>query len=82
MNSYYYFWICIFTIIAVMIILDPNVGEFITLVSKVIKVNVERTWWMIKFHPQNPVTNLIKRWEYDKIAKELEKELLENQQQD
>jgi len=65
-----------------MIILDPNVGEFITLVSKVIKVNVERTWWMIKFHPQNPVTNLIKRWEYDKIAKELEKELLENQQQD
>lgn len=74
MNSYYYFWICIFTIIAVMIVLDPNVGEFITLVSKVVKVNVERTWWMIRFHPQNPVTNLIKRWEYAKIAKELEKE--------
>lgn len=76
MNSYYYFWICIFTIIAVMIVLDPNVGEFITLASKVVKVNAERIWWMIRFHPQNPVTNLIKKWEYDKIARELEQEFL------
>lgn len=76
MNSYYYFWISIFTIIAVMIVLDPNVGEFITLASKVVKVNTERIWWMIRFHPRNPVTNLIKKWEYDKIARELEQEFL------
>jgi hypothetical protein len=59
-----------------MIVLDPNVGEFITLASKVVKVNAERIWWMIRFHPQNPVTNLIKKWEYDKIARELEQEFL------
>ena len=55
-------------------ILDPNVGEYLTLVFKMTKINIERVYWMIRLHPKNPITNLMMRWEYAKIAKELEKE--------
>jgi len=58
-----------------MIIIDKNVSEYLTLVFKLFKLNCERYWWMIRFHPQNPITNLIRRAEYAKIAKELQKSL-------
>ena len=57
-----------------MMILDPNVGEYLTLVFKMTKINIERVYWMIRLHPKNPITNLMMRWEYAKIARELEKE--------
>jgi hypothetical protein len=34
--------------------------------------------WMIRFHPRNPITNLMMKWKYDRIARELEKEFQEN----
>jgi hypothetical protein len=43
-----------------------------------IRVNIERVYWMIRLHPKNPITNLIMRWKYDKIAKELHAELIKN----
>jgi hypothetical protein len=68
----------LFGVIAYMMIIDPNVAEYLTLVFKIIKINSERVYWMIRFHPKNPITNLIMRWKYDKIARELEKEFLKN----
>lgn len=65
----------IFGVVGYMMIIDKNVADYLTLVFKMSKLNFERLFWMIRFHPKNPITNLIKRWEYDKIAKELEKEL-------
>jgi hypothetical protein len=65
----------IFAVVAYMIVVDKNVAEYLTLVFKLIKLNCERYWWMIRFHPQNPITNLIRRAEYAKIAKELQKSL-------
>ena len=64
----------IFAIIAYLIITDKNVADYLTLVFKMMRLNIERLLWMIRFHPKNPITNLIKRWEYDKIARELQKE--------
>jgi hypothetical protein len=61
-----------------MMIVDKNVGEYLTLIFKIMKVNIERYIWMIRFHPRNPITNLIKKWEYEKLAKELEKEFGES----
>lgn len=74
MTPYYYTLFIIFTIIASMIVLDNNVGVYITLIFKIIKVNMERLFWMIKFHPNNFITTWIRNREYDKIARELEKE--------
>ena len=64
----------IFGVVGYMICVDKNVADYITLVLKITKLNIERLFWMIRLHPKNPITNLVKRWEYDKLAKELEKE--------
>lgn len=69
----------LFGVIAYMMIIDPNVAEYLTLVFKMMKINVERVYWMIRLHPKNPITNLMMRWEYDKIARELEKEFVEKE---
>jgi hypothetical protein len=66
--------VIIFAIIAYLIITDKNVADYLTLVFRMSKLNIERMFWMIRLHPKNPITNLIKKWEYDKIARELQKE--------
>jgi hypothetical protein len=53
---------------------DQNVSDYITLQIKLLGVNIERFWWMIRFHPKNPVTNFIMKLKYEKIAKELREE--------
>jgi hypothetical protein len=56
---------------------DENVVLYLTLIFKIIRVNAERMLWMIRFHPRNPITNLMMKWKYDRIARELEKEFQE-----
>jgi hypothetical protein len=65
----------LFAILAYLILTDKNVADYLTLVFKMTRLNVERMFWMIRLHPKNPITNLMMRWKYDQIAKELEKEL-------
>jgi hypothetical protein len=67
--------VIIFAIIAYLIITDRNVADYLTLVFKMMRLNIERMFWMIRFHPKNPITNLMMRLKYDRIARELEKEL-------
>lgn len=74
MTPYQGILLIIFGVIGYAIIADENVAPYLTLVFKLIKINIERTYWMIKFHPRNPITNLLKRWEYDRLAKELQRE--------
>jgi hypothetical protein len=74
MSSYYYTLFIIFTVIATMIVLDNNVGLYIILILKKFKIEIEKLWWKIKFHPNNFITTWIRNRQYDKIAKELEEE--------
>lgn len=74
MNEYYYALFLVFSILAVMIVLDENVAIYVTLIFKIIRINLERIWWMIRFHPKNPITNLMMKWKYDRLARELERE--------
>jgi hypothetical protein len=57
-----------------MIVLDANVADYIVLLTKIIKLNTERVFWMIRLHPKNPISNFMMNRKYDKIAKELEEE--------
>jgi hypothetical protein len=75
MTSFNYTILLIFGVIAYIMIIDPNVNEYLTLVFKVIKINIDRVYWMIRLHPKNPITNLIMKRKYDKIARELQEEL-------
>jgi 5-bromo-4-chloroindolyl phosphate hydrolysis protein len=64
----------IFFIILAMIIIDENVGIYIIIKLKTVKLNFERIIWMIRFHPNNPIGRwLLTRRSY-KLAKELQEE--------
>ncbi len=69
--------VVIFGILAYLIWVDENIATYLTLIFKIIRINTERMLWMIRLHPKNPITNLMMKWKYAKIAKELEKEFLE-----
>lgn len=75
MHIYYNSLIALLTVIIFLIMIDRNVADYIIIMFKLLKIYFQRMMWMIKYHPQNPITNLIKRFEYNKIAKELQKEL-------
>lgn len=64
----------IFGVIAYMMILDENIGIYLTLVFKMWRINIERLFWMMKYHPNNFVTTYFQNRKYDRIARELEKE--------
>lgn len=70
----YYFWFLIFGIITYIIIVDSNVAIWFHLMFKLVGIQIQRFFWMIRLHPKNPVVNLMKKYEYERIAKELEKE--------
>jgi hypothetical protein len=70
--------VVIFGILAYLMWVDENVAVYLTLIFKIMRVNTERMLWMIRLHPYNPITNLIMKLKYDKIAKELEKEYFKN----
>jgi hypothetical protein len=65
----------LFAILAYLILTDKNVADYLTLVFKMMRLNIERMFWMIRFHPKNPITNLIMRWKYERIARELQEEM-------
>jgi hypothetical protein len=67
--------VIIFAIIAYLVITDKNVADYLTLVFKMTRLNIERMFWMIRLHPKNPITNLMMRWKYERIARELQEEM-------
>ena len=67
--------VIIFAIIAYLIITDRNVADYLILVFKIMKLNVNRYLWMIRLHPKNPITNLMMKWKYENLARELQAEM-------
>lgn len=54
-----------------MILLDNNVGVYFVLIFKIINVNIQRFFWMVRLHPKNFITTWLQNQKYDKIAREL-----------
>jgi hypothetical protein len=76
----YYSSLVIFAIIAYVLIVDKNVSDAIVLVFKMVPIQVQRFFWMIRFHPRNPITNFLMGRKYEKLARDLEKELTSHQE--
>lgn len=71
----YYLWLIIVGIIAYIMIVDPNVGIYLTLVFKMIRINITRALWLIRFHPawfNNPISRWRRERYYYKLIKEME----------
>jgi hypothetical protein len=75
MFSLNYGLLLVLGIIAYIMIIDQNVADYFLLVFKMMKLNMVRLLWMIRFHPNNFVTTWLQNRKYDRMAKELEKEL-------
>lgn len=75
-DPYYLSLFLVFSIIAVVLVIDRNVSDYIVLIFKIFRINIEKLFWMIKLHPKNPITNFMMKRQYEKIAKELHKELI------
>ena len=78
MSSYNYLFLTIFVVIAWLMIIDQNVSEYINIIFKIVRINIIRFIWMIKFHPKNPITNFIMARKYENLAKEMEKEFMKD----
>jgi len=80
---YYYTIFTLFAIIITMMIVDPNVTDYIYLIGKIIKVKLERFYWMIRFHPAILTSPIGKWWmmrKYMRTAEKLAQELSQKQQ--
>ena len=75
MFSLNYGLLLVLGIVLYIMIIDQNVADYFLLVFKTIKLNMIRFLWMIRFHPNNFITTWIQNRRYDRMAKELEKEL-------
>ena len=74
MNTYNSTLLIIFGIIGYMMVVDKNVADYVILLAKIIRLNVERWYWMIRLHPKNFVTTWISNRKYDRIARQMHKE--------
>ena len=82
MSTYYYTLFIAFTVIAVMMIIDQNVGDYLLLVFKITKLNFERMIWTIRFHPfwiSNPIGKWWMMRKYIKTVEQLAQELSQKQ---
>lgn len=80
---YYYSIFTIFAILVTMMVIDPNVSDYIVLVSKIAKTNLERMFWMIRFHPVILSSPIGKWWmmrKYMRTAEQLAQELSKKNQ--
>lgn len=75
MTIYYYIVFTIFTGIAYMMIVDKNVLTYIELIFGYSIVQIKRAWWIVRFHPNNPIPRWTLNWRIERMTKKLEKEL-------
>ena len=67
--------VVIFGILAYLIWVEENIAVYLSITFKVIKINTERMLWMIRLHPKNPITNLMMKWKYERLAREIQAEM-------
>jgi len=72
---YYYAIFTVFAVICYMIVVDKNVGIFIDLMIRYAWVQVKRAWWIVRFHPINPIPRWTLKWRVERMTRELEKTL-------
>jgi hypothetical protein len=75
MTLYYYLVFAFFSVIAYMMVVDKNVVTFIDLAVRYVGIQLKRAWWLIRFHPINPIPRWTLKWRIERMTKQLEKDL-------
>lgn len=63
-----------FAVISIIIVLDKNVAEYIDLLFKFMNLQFQRYLFIVKYHPKNPITNIIQYHKMNRIARQLQLE--------
>jgi len=72
MNSYQLVLFTIFFVIAGMMVIDKNLGEYFLLKLQLAGMNLRRWYLMAKLHPRNPLTNYVMYRKMKELAKHME----------
>lgn len=72
---YYYAIFTVFAILCYMIVVDKNVAVFIELMVRYAGVQLKRAWWIVRFHPINPIPRWTLKWRVEQMTRKLEKDL-------
>ena len=70
----YYFWFGIFMFVAYLIATDDSVAYTVTLVSKLVRFQYEKTKWWLLYNPTNPIVKWLMYRKSMQMAEELMKE--------
>lgn len=81
MNMYYYFLFTIFAILVYMMAVDRNVITFFDLMIRYTGVQIKRAWWLVRFHPINPIPRWTLNWRAERMARQLEKSLKKTEEE-
>ena len=77
----YIFYLLVFSFIAYFVVTYESIAALVILSIKILRNNIERLIWMIRFHPL-VTTNKIMQWymmrKYMKEAEKLQKELFKD----
>lgn len=79
---YYYTLFTVFAVILTMMIVDPNVSDYIYLINKLVVNKFKRLYWMIRFHPfifSNPIGQWWMMRKHMRTAEKLAQELSKKQ---
>lgn len=82
---YYYSLFTLFAIIITMMVVDPNVTDYIYLYIKTIQNKVSRLFWMIRFHPIVTTSPIFRWWmmrKYLRTVEELQQQLSQKEKND
>jgi hypothetical protein len=75
----YYFWFGIFTFLFYLVATDDSVAYAVTLVSKLVRFQYEKTKWWLLYNPRNPIVKYLIYRNSMKMAEELMKEFAEKE---
>ena len=75
MTLYYYIILTIVAVVSYMMVVDKNIITYIELIFQFAVVQLKRAWFIVKFHPANPITRWIFERRIERMTRELEEEL-------
>ena len=75
----YYIWFALFAIAAYIIVTDNSVARAFYMLTQLARVQYEKTKWWIMHNPANPIIRYFMWRRALKLAKELEREIKQNE---
>lgn len=76
--EYYYIWFFLFVVSAYFIITDDSIARAFYYATKLLKFQYGKTKWWLLNNPRNPIVKYLMWRRAMKLAKELEKEFIKN----